>query len=482
MFYGLPHSLRLLFVATLVGRCLGQTNKIFQWQFKDTALATSLPTCVSFPIVVKPFDPTKNNTQGTPPYYMMAFAVNQTPITSLIGTDPDNLSWTVTHPAGSKLLLSVVDATGSAGGVPPQFLTVITGPKTDCVVSPVTTPAFEVSANVTGDLQTCQPWGLRIKGGSPPYVVTLAEINSPIITNVTIPNGLDAFTYINRADPDRQLIAGISDLTGRWATGTPIVNTKGSADTSCTGLVSSSGDAATLDKEAAAALAASRSAAQRRTTATAVAVTLTLLLLLGLAVLGFFYLRKRKREAEVERAETTAHQFTVEPESKMLSITNYLVSTSDSKQDQKAPLDPVPPNPLFPEYKSPAEVPVSRGSDYIGSKIVLPTGKAGVLGVANPSNSPAPRRPSSRTSNPGFANFPATSIRRSAKAVEAAIVENQSPESEYSQDGIPASSTTRSRMNARNDSTILQHQDAESVRELPPPYADRTRLSRPRSS
>jgi hypothetical protein len=43
-----------------------------------------------------------------------------------------------------------------------------------------------VVANVTDTLTTCQPWGLTIKGGTPPYNLTLAAVNSPVVTNVTM--------------------------------------------------------------------------------------------------------------------------------------------------------------------------------------------------------------------------------------------------------------------------------------------------------
>ncbi|KAF4618526.1 hypothetical protein D9613_009708 [Agrocybe pediades] len=289
---------------------------------------------------------------------MIAFALGQTPTTSLLGADENNLSWTVTQPVGSNLALSVMDANGSAGGIPPVIATVVAGQKTDCIVNLVATPPFEVTSNVTGGLQTCQPWGLRIKGGSPPYILTLSEIDSPVFTNVTIPNGLDAFTYINRANPGSQLYAAVSDSTGRWATGTPVVNTTGScsADVTCPGLISSSGDAATLDKEAEAP-----------------------------SVVGSAKLK--------------------------------------------------------------LSAPRQWHDDSLDAAVGHPIGGG------------------------GLAKLPTTSIHRSAKAMEVAAVQNRSSAAAHSQDRIPA------RLSARRNSTIFQHQDAGSVRELPPPYVDRTLLS-----
>jgi len=122
----IPLSFYLLsvYLATCIIPCLAQTNKLFQWQFATNvslplhslltfivttasspqSLSTSLPTCQPLPIIVKSFDPTTNSTHGTPPYYMMAFAIGGTPITSLIGSDENNLSWTITHPVGASIL------------------------------------------------------------------------------------------------------------------------------------------------------------------------------------------------------------------------------------------------------------------------------------------------------------------------------------------------------------------------------------------
>jgi hypothetical protein len=70
-----------------------------------------LATCVTLPIVVTPLDTSTNSTPWTPPFYMIAFVVGGTPVTSLIGTDENNLSWTVTEPAGeySKYLFEFLN-------------------------------------------------------------------------------------------------------------------------------------------------------------------------------------------------------------------------------------------------------------------------------------------------------------------------------------------------------------------------------------
>lgn len=61
-------------------------------------------------------------------------------------------------------------------------------------------------SNVTGTLTTCEPWGLTIVGGTKPYTVVLAALDSPITTNVTMAAPDDVFTYPNRADPGGQIM------------------------------------------------------------------------------------------------------------------------------------------------------------------------------------------------------------------------------------------------------------------------------------
>jgi hypothetical protein len=399
---------------------------------------------------------------------MIAFAVGGTPVTTFIGTDENNLSWTVTEPVGSRLVLSVVDANGSAGGIPPQILTVIAGQSTQCVTAPLTTPPFTVTANVTSELTTCQPWGLTVKGGVPPYTVTLAELNEPVVTNVTMPFGLDSFTFINRANPNGQLIAGISDFTGRWASGTPIVNTQGSADVSCVGLVSSSGNSTLIQQQENAANAASQSTKRHRSAIIAVAVILVLLVLMGLGAATFFHRRKREREAQAELAQALPTQY-VEPESKMLSSSNRLVSKKAALALQEA-------------QNSNAAPGVSPSS----SSQTLPTAPvpyfhagSATATLTNPSNA---QRPGSRVSNSGFVNFPATSIRRSAKPSEAIMTSTPAPDSEYPEAGPAPSKTQGDPLTVTNvgEEAVFQHRDAGVVRELPPPY--RARRSRPSSS
>ena len=85
----------------------------------------------------------------------------------------------------------------------------VAGQSTECIVHGNNTE-FTVTANISSTVETCQPWGLRIKGGNPPYNVSFAQLNSPIVTNVTIPASMNGYTYINRATPNFPLIGEYS--------------------------------------------------------------------------------------------------------------------------------------------------------------------------------------------------------------------------------------------------------------------------------
>ncbi|KAJ7253604.1 hypothetical protein C8J57DRAFT_1137400, partial [Mycena rebaudengoi] len=216
-------------------------DQVFEWGFTGAqAQATTLPSCRTFPIQAGPL-----KAHGVPPFYMISIPVGGTPITSFIGTNESDLAWQVRHPIDSQLALSVVDSQGTSGGVDVPLYTVTAGASTQCILAPTaSTPPFTITANVSDAVDTCQPWGLTISGGTRPYNLTLAALNAPDVTNVTLGANDSVFTYINRADPGTQILAAVSDLNGNWATGSPIVRTQGSTDVNCTGLVSSSGTGA----------------------------------------------------------------------------------------------------------------------------------------------------------------------------------------------------------------------------------------------
>ncbi|KAJ6482134.1 hypothetical protein C8R47DRAFT_1197593 [Mycena vitilis] len=483
--------LTFLVFSCVIAPCRAQGNKVFQWSFSGNALSQSLPSCRSFPITVKPFDPTNTTAHGVPPFYMNAFAIGGTPTTSLIGTDESNLAWTVDQPVGAKLLLNVVDSTGSSGGVPPQLFTVVTGQSTQCIPAADTGPAFTISANVTDTLNTCQPWGVKVVGGVPPYIITLAAVNSPVTTNATFGPVDDQFTFIDRADPKTQLIAAVSDLNGRWATGTPVVNTAGSTDVSCTGLVSSSGNSTQIAAEEKAASATSKARKQTAVIA-GVVVTIVVLLLLG-GIAAFLYRRRAKlQRLSPRKFEGASAENVQEAGGQILSINAFISPTSPTQTSQPRSAESPRHSVLSHSMSQSTAAPFDRRRFADAPESVQSMTSVGSgLSVRNPGNLDRPA---------AFTSFPTASVRRSAKEIEAGLGTSHSMGSEYSDGadshmssrplversqsamaagsgagGRGAPSRSASLSAATGEEMVFQHQDAGMLRELPPPYADRGR-------
>jgi len=368
---------------------------------------------------------------------MLAFEVGGTPRTTLLGTDESSLTWLVDHPVGTQLMLSVVDTNGNAGGIPPSLYQVVTGQSTTCVQNAQDT-GFTVRANVTDTISTCQPWGLRIHGGVPPYNITFSALNSPNVTNVTMLGIDDGFTYIDRASPGTQLLAAVSDLTGKWATGTPIVSTQGSNDTTCLGLNSSDGNATELDQQDAAAAAEAAQHSRTNTILAAVFGTLGGLLLVAGAIGAFIYFRRRAEKREEISEMEIAKPFDAHSaqEGRVLSINSWVNNgpeVSERASKLSAPLSDAPFNPYL-------EV------------------------STNTENS---SRPSS-SGRPGFTNFPV----RNGKTAELVLRPGHTPTNS-------SSALLDWRANGEEGGAVqeyvIQHRDAGGavVRELPPPYLDR---------
>ncbi|RXW22301.1 hypothetical protein EST38_g3548 [Candolleomyces aberdarensis] len=456
---GFTQLLSFMLFASVVWAQDRPANRQFMWKWKNPGIAFQIAPCIPLELEVMSWNVSTNDTFGVPPYYMQAFPLGGTPTTTLLGTSNSSLSWTNTYAPGTKLLLTVVDSTGSYGGVPGSLVEVINGVSNGCVVPEPSAPEFTVTPNITrGErLRTCEPWSVEIKGGVPPYNLSIAVINSPVITNVTIPSGFDAFTYINRAETGRTMIIGISDLTGRWATGTPYVETYGSEDYECVGLVSSSSTAARLKEET----DARKRAANKRRTGIIVGVTVPLVIIL-LALIGggvWWYRRRQERQAR-EPAPDSVEPYSYHEEPLTLPAGLYGSSSGYS--------------------------PVSKSA--LETSQMVNVGESGVLSYATaPSGAGSPSihgsfsHSSAFTSSdtahtggvrtrPSFNTFPVRpSTSKSAEAAQAPVI--LSPDSEY------ASGSSARPVSGGGEEIIIQHRDGGGVvRELPPPYADRSRL------
>ncbi|KAF7304459.1 hypothetical protein HMN09_00848100 [Mycena chlorophos] len=261
----------VLQVLAVVGAVLGQAPA-YEWGFTNT-VSQSLELCATLPITVTP-TATNGTALGVPPYYLISFAAGAsgTPMTSLIGSNASALAWTVAHPVGSQLILEVVDSAGTSGGIDIPLYTVVDGTSTSCLPKPPTNEAaFTVSSPQSNDstLNTCEVWTLFVKGGKPPYSASFAALNSTGATNSSM-GPVDTWVqYVNRANPGSQMIAAISDSTGRWATGGPLVKTAGSTNVECNGLGTVSGTNASFPGAASASSSATTTSSSASSSAQA---------------------------------------------------------------------------------------------------------------------------------------------------------------------------------------------------------------------
>ncbi|KAJ3577010.1 hypothetical protein NP233_g18 [Leucocoprinus birnbaumii] len=471
--------LRFLVASFLVLQVLGQNSvQTFGWKFRTDFVSTNLPSCFNFPIVVFPNlkNATAGNYSGTPPYYMMAFPEGGQPITSLIGTDNNTLSWTPQHPIGTKLILQLVDSLGNTGGTSGSVFEVVANPDTTNCIAPSPPQDFTISSNITqgGSLQTCQPWRLNINGGQPPYTVVLDARNSPVLTNITVPPTDNAVVFINRADPNTVLFAAVVDSLGRWATGTPFVSTFGSTNVDCIGFGTITDSQSDLNQQEAERRAAQ--ASKRRTSIiVGVVVSIVLLLLIAGAVGTWLYVRKKKRGVRHEEAvlDVTPRQF-VESGSagQVLSINNFMDTSTITT-----------PSPMKGSFITPE----SHGLPYVVEPFghdTLSIDTSTRLSTSGAGSAVSPSGGANLQSRPSFANFPATSVRRS-KAQEAAQEGmSETNHTILSRSSMPSGSSGQPVWPARSGSLqgagmsdagepelIYQHRDAgQVVRELPPPY------------
>lgn len=478
----------LLEVSLLCIPCNGQTHE-FQWTFADTSqqISSLLPECQNLKLLVS--SSTNNiTTLGTPPYYVIAIEANGFSTTSLVGTDPSNLSWQVNHAAGTQLMLAMTDANGSPGGMATPLFTVTNGQGTSCLPSAPST-SLAIKPNVTMDLSTCEPWGLTVTGGIPPYNITLISVGSTIVTNVTIPRSFDVFTYINKANPNGQIMASVSDATGQFGKTTPLVNTIGSADFICAGLTSQPGQSSQINP---------KTSSHHTVVIAVVCVVISCLV----AVILFVAYRRRKSSGQdttprifkyqhVNDSPHTALLPTIQPrplyhKSPILDITS---SSSGSHHSTYARQEIVP---YVPNFDSPLHS--GHGKEFSIASSSHSSDRLLPLTPLTPESSPS----SGRTANslhpsgvPLFSPTPSEAQRYYLKFTEAypsshdnirratPAPSSSASVSRGSSQSHPDDSHQRTDPNVEpadmEPDIIIQHRDGGVVQELPPPYLDRSR-------
>ncbi|KZV92846.1 hypothetical protein EXIGLDRAFT_717817 [Exidia glandulosa HHB12029] len=248
-----PHTAAAaLSVVLLAHRTLAQTLDQHSFGFKFAgSTATDIVQCDTIHFSAIPVN-TSSTYLGAPPYEVIAFEAGGLSDRQKGGDNSTDIPWLVRHSPGARLFVTIIDSKGDFGGFPAGFFKVVPGKSASCMPpEPKAGDIPMLSANVSNaNLETCQPWGMNITGGIPPYSVQIIADNSPLYTNTTAPStSTDRFTYINRADPQRSMIVAVSDSRGVFGISTQPVFTHGNTNTTCVGLNSSWRPAAAVEKE-----------------------------------------------------------------------------------------------------------------------------------------------------------------------------------------------------------------------------------------
>ncbi|KAF8496354.1 hypothetical protein JB92DRAFT_2834618 [Gautieria morchelliformis] len=234
-------TISLLTIAFLTGTAHADVNPTFGWGFK-TFTSLSLPECGSLELFVDSIvDSTGMTTPVPPPYILFAYESGGIPTRRLIGSDPNNVFWTVDHASQSQLVLSMTDLAGNLGGpirnlsgVGGQVYTVVPSTSgTACHANTPTISPISITTNATNAITTCEVLPLKMSGGTKPYTVTIASIDYPFVTNFTLGAASDTYNWVNRAQPNSQIIASASDAQGIYAASTNLLSTSGSTDVTC---------------------------------------------------------------------------------------------------------------------------------------------------------------------------------------------------------------------------------------------------------
>jgi hypothetical protein len=232
-----------------------------------------------------------------------------------------------------------------------------------------------------------------------------------------------------------------------------MVRTQGSSDVSCLGLVSSSGNATTIDAEDAA-YSADGTPQARNHTAVVIAVGVILLLILFSAGTAFAHYQIRRRRVDNGKDEEKIEQF-----SGPLVITSPLAVEPPSRSSSLSSQPPRSSKERIHDSNSPP----SRPDDTRQSGSHYPS-----------------RFPSSRPLPPSTNNARSRQLRLVGELRRAETALPSGPRKQ----SLPSRSLSAGAPLVSRDSVepdiIIQHRDGGVVQELPPPYFDRSsRAGRP---
>jgi hypothetical protein len=155
-----------------------------------------------------------NGTQDreiTPPTFAITFPLNSdlSPSIQSLGVSTTGY-YRVNYPAGTQLVIGIVDAFSLFGGWAPT-LTVASSSDSSCLNS-ISSPSLTVSLNTTSVSQ-CGVVGVQVSGGQAPYTFTVFPASGVTETyNVTSGVNDNYLSWVNNFGPSNQVAIGVRGL------------------------------------------------------------------------------------------------------------------------------------------------------------------------------------------------------------------------------------------------------------------------------
>ncbi|KAG1742430.1 hypothetical protein EDB19DRAFT_613970 [Suillus lakei] len=210
---------------------LVEGSRSFSWDLTNHEFerVQSLTVCDGLHISLSSSLGTYNDI-GRSPYTLLAFEAGGALTATQIHEDG---LWQVKHPAGSQLLLALVDSLGNSGGVLPTVFTVASG-SSDCLPAlPTSSVTPTIISNIT-HIEPCDSWHLSISGGVPPYTIMLASPGAPSLQDFAAPQESSLVSFINSGIALRgPTIAAVRDSSGVFGHATEFVEVVDASGVSC---------------------------------------------------------------------------------------------------------------------------------------------------------------------------------------------------------------------------------------------------------
>ncbi|KZS89155.1 hypothetical protein SISNIDRAFT_489582 [Sistotremastrum niveocremeum HHB9708] len=219
--------IQLIWLARLPTAVIGQ-QFAFTWGF-NTWTNTSLPQCQPLQLFV---GVDAGTVKPSPPYYLLAYEVNGSTSLSSLGSDISNMYWTAQQSQGSQLVLAMLDDAGNSGGILNGTYTIAQG-SNNCSAPATPKTDFSVSTNASTSLDTCSAIEISIKGGTPPYTISIIEENAVAPYNTTLSTNDDTYLWVNNLFPGVTIILAASDSAGAWGKNTELITLTGNSNTHC---------------------------------------------------------------------------------------------------------------------------------------------------------------------------------------------------------------------------------------------------------